>query len=242
MKLVNVFVVLDASGSMQSTINDTIGGLNGYAFSLLEDRSTECNLSVLTFNTSYQVTRPLLPVDSIGLLTRSNYRPSGGTALYDALGFLLDAVALVDTSRSQNVLLVVTDGEENSSTRETRASVLERIKRLEARGNWSVVYLGANQDAWAEGSKIGSTTSWTYQADSAGTQKMWQGVSVGTSTLRGTYAKAQGFVDGQTVAMSYAAGFDPAQAVPPVDQTAVPLVPPANPTTANAPTTAEGTE
>lgn len=47
------------------------------------------------------------------------------------------------------MVVVFTDGEENASRRWTRDALFSRIERLEAAG-WSFVFLGANQDSYAE--------------------------------------------------------------------------------------------
>jgi hypothetical protein len=50
---------------------------------------------------------------------------------------------------------VITDGEENSSKEYTRAKVLEKIKHQQDPYKWEFVFLGANQDAFAEAGGLG---------------------------------------------------------------------------------------
>ena len=50
--------------------------------------------------------------------------------------------------------MVFTDGLENASRTWTRDQVFTLIEQKKAQG-WTFVFMGANQDAYAEGSRIG---------------------------------------------------------------------------------------
>jgi uncharacterized protein YegL len=53
------------------------------------------------------------------------------------------------------VCIIMTDGQENASSRFTKADIQGKIVRREQAGNWTFVYLGANQDAWAVARDLG---------------------------------------------------------------------------------------
>jgi len=53
------------------------------------------------------------------------------------------------------MVMILTDGEENTSSKFTRAAVMAQIKRLEATGSWEFMFVGANQDAIAVGRSYG---------------------------------------------------------------------------------------
>ncbi len=65
----------------------------------------------------------------------------------------------------------MTDGEENSSQEYTESQFKALKDELEAKGNFTFVYLGANQNAWANAQK------WNFAQ---------QNVSSFNSTVRGT--------------------------------------------------------
>jgi hypothetical protein len=51
--------------------------------------------------------------------------------------------------------IIMTDGEENSSREYTEVQMKALIKEREDKGNWSFVYLGANQDSYVAAQRFG---------------------------------------------------------------------------------------
>lgn len=83
----------------------------------------------------------------------------------------------VDPDAEGKVLAVIlTDGGENSSREVNGAQVKAMIEEREAAG-WTFVYLGANQDAWAIGARLGTTRSANFTASAEGTRSAldWAG-------------------------------------------------------------------
>lgn len=146
--------ILDKSGSMSSVQDSTISGFNEYVQTLKGD-GTKYSFSLVFFDTEMKQTYTNEPIKNVGKLDRENYSPSGGTALYDAVCRTIDSVK--DTvKKDQKVLTVImTDGEENSSKEYSQEQLRVKIAELEKLGNWSFVFLGANQDSWANAQKIG---------------------------------------------------------------------------------------
>src|SRR5579885_2878482 len=171
-----VSFILDESGSMSPYQKEVINGFNYYIASLRsKGESDDYRLSVTKFSnyakTSY-TNRPLSQVETLNYL---NYRPAGGTALYDAIWDNVNGLApqllTVDGHRQSAIVVIFTDGEENSSFRANRSMITSLIKAKESEGNWTFVYLGANQDSWrvAEGLgvQIGNVANF-YVANSSG--------------------------------------------------------------------------
>ena len=176
-----VLFVIDGSGSMASKANDVRGGFNTYVEELRKDKKGDYSLSATVFNTNVFPLFSQKDLKDVPELSNANYVPGGGTALYDAIGAALDEVKDVSTKfcsvcgtkrnnghkfcaqcgeklsneKSVYLLIIMTDGEENSSKTYRKHHIVQKIKDKEAQGNWTVVYLGANQDAMAEGTAMG---------------------------------------------------------------------------------------
>jgi uncharacterized protein YegL len=176
-------LVLDRSGSMQNVRSNVISAYNEF----LQEQQRQPGkalFSLVLFDTSFDQVHDLVPVGDVPELTDKTYEIRGMTALYDAIGHTVStidkSVANMAIAPSRVVLVIYTDGQENSSRECTR----EQINALlEAKQNqdspWDVVFLGANQDAFAEGAKIGTqyANTATYAASAAGTKSSLGAVS-----------------------------------------------------------------
>jgi len=103
---------------------------------------------------------------------------------------MLDAQKEVEKSAAsadrQNVIIVVfSDGEENSSREFTRDKIFELIERRRAEG-WTIVFLGANQDSYAQGGRMGFAAGNTqnFAFDHDGVTTAFNSVSRATSAYR----------------------------------------------------------
>jgi len=158
---IHVLFVIDSSGSMEPKATDVRGGFNSYVSNLREDTRSEYRLTAVTFDTQVTTLFTDVPLTQVPLLNESNYRAGGNTALYDALGVslaeLTSAIRREDKpyGTDRALVIVMTDGEENSSRRFTKEQVTTEMKLREAAGNWTFVYLGADQDAWAASQGLG---------------------------------------------------------------------------------------
>jgi uncharacterized protein YegL len=146
---------------MEPKATDVRGGFNSYVSTLREDIRSEYRLTAVTFDTQVKTLFTDVPLTQVPELNESSYRPGGNTALYDALGVslaeLTSAIRHEDKPYGSDrvLLIVMTDGEENSSHRFTKEQVTSEIKLREEAGNWTFVYLGADQDAWAASQGLG---------------------------------------------------------------------------------------
>jgi hypothetical protein len=95
------------------------------------------------------------PIEEVPALTEETFVPRGGTALLDAMGQVLK-MNLSDDA----MVIILTDGDENSSRTYTSAHVKDLVNAKK----WKFVYLGANQDAVLAARNIGIHTSLEYDA------------------------------------------------------------------------------
>lgn len=149
--------LLDCSGSMESCWDDTIGGFNSF---LVDQKPTGGSLTLVQFDHEYQLTYERLKIDEVPPLSRETYKPRGSTALLDAIGRLIKEW----NSPSNPSVVILTDGQENSSNNFTKAHVKDLIEQKTKEG-WTFAYLGANQDAFAEAGSIGIAPGCTMNYD-----------------------------------------------------------------------------
>lgn len=157
-----VHLLLDTSGSMESVRDATINGYNEYINSLKEDGG-KFKVSLTLFDSDMEGKLRLekrheaIHIDDVPELTRETFVPNGGTPLYDAFCTTLKDVR--DRKDEKYLFVVLTDGEENMSKEHTEKHMRDLKRKLEDKGNWSFIYLGANQDAWANASRWGYSSS-----------------------------------------------------------------------------------
>lgn len=135
----NVYILLDRSGSMATLWDEAIGSINAYVEKL--KKTDKVHLAV--FDNEYNVLRDVKVKDWEDV-TNEEVQPRGMTALYDSCGKIMATADEDDAKKS--VLVVMTDGFENASREFTQAAIKARVKQFEDK-NWEVVFLGANFDA-----------------------------------------------------------------------------------------------
>ncbi len=110
-------------------------------------------------------------------LTEEQYKPYGMTALYDAVFKLISGVDLYIVDHPEyniNVIVVIqTDGAENSSRRTSAERLRNTITECSAAG-WKFTFLGADQDACLAAARIGidRTASVCYSNDATHTRQV----------------------------------------------------------------------
>lgn len=198
----DITVILDRSGSMVSVKKDTIGGFNQF----LEDQKKtpgEATITLVQFDHEYEVVYLRRSIADAPNLTDETYTPRGNTALFDAIGRTVNTLGetystMDETDRPEKVVLVIqTDGQENASREFTAAAVKEMIERQTKDYAWEVVYLGANQDAFAVGASLGimRSHSMTYAGDSKGTADALLAVSANLCAYRSGNAASMAYQD-----------------------------------------------
>lgn len=152
--------IVDESGSMETCRQQVIDGFNEY----LADRRKEVKdgfnerLWLTKFNSTPKLIVNGEKIENIKDLNRETYNPNGWTALYDAIGITIKDIEAKLSKRKNKpriLVLIITDGQENSSKEFSHRQIRELILSKEKEGNWTFAYLGANQDAWAVGGSLG---------------------------------------------------------------------------------------
>lgn len=156
----HITLVVDRSGSMSSCWTDTIGGIQSLIKDQKEDKS-KCTFSFYDFDD--KITQNLNFVD-IQLVSENveefGIAPRGWTALYDAIGRAIaetgSALAkLKESDRPGRVIVVIqTDGLENSSREYTSAKIAEMIKTQTETFQWQFQFVGADEKTVLEAQRV----------------------------------------------------------------------------------------
>lgn len=167
--------VIDKSGSMSGLEADTVGGYNSV---LDRNRAGEGEawVTCVLFDTEYQVVHDRVSIETVAPLKRSQYVPSGCTALLDAVGRTIERVELVQRHLpaayrpDHTTFAIITDGEENASREFTYHKIKKMIEAKE-RAGWEFLFLGANIDVAAHAASMGirPAMATSYSADETGT-------------------------------------------------------------------------
>jgi hypothetical protein len=135
----NVYILLDRSGSMASLWDEALGSINAYVAKLKK----KDNVFLAAFDNEYEVVRDC-KAEGWDDITNEDLQPRGMTALYDSCGKVM-AKAEEDGAK-KTILVVMTDGHENASREHSQASIKAKVKQFEDK-KWEVIFLGANFDA-----------------------------------------------------------------------------------------------
>lgn len=174
--------ILDKSGSMESVRSATISGFNEYLNTLKKD-GNKYSFSLTLFDTIVQSLFINKDIKDIKDLDSESYNPNGGTSLYDAV---CSTIRKITEKKGQKVInIIMTDGQENSSKEYTEKNMKELIKEREKSGNWTFVYLGANQDSYANAQKFGISEMNTsnFVANNAGVKRSMNVMASNTATF-----------------------------------------------------------
>lgn len=155
MSKLHIGYVLDMSGSMGVAVDDTKGSVASYIDKTKEE-IPEARFNLTIFDTVFEKWVDDVPLRALdGKKVVAEYQPRGATALYDAIGKTIKSIKNKLEDGDKAIVVITTDGYENSSRKETKESILNKITKLTKKGNWTFIYLGTNVDAWAEADKIG---------------------------------------------------------------------------------------
>lgn len=176
-----IVFVLDRSGSMSGLEKDTIGGYNSF-LNQQKQSGTKAVISTVLFDHEIQILHDRLPISDIKELTAKDYQPRGCTALLDAVGGSVSHIhklhkKLAAADRpSKTIIVIITDGYENSSKNYTYKTVKDMLSKRQETDGWEFVFLGANIDAAAEAESFGISRkrAVNYKADSEGTLKNFE--------------------------------------------------------------------
>jgi hypothetical protein len=162
-------------------------------------------VSLTLFNTHLaQMWNHKSPLD-LQPLPLGQYTPNGGTALLDAIGTQIREIQhkfgnVIDSDEASVVMVILTDGEENSSRYFDFPFISKTIKSLEKSGKWTFTFLGTDIDAFHVGEMLSIKKGNTMQFDKTNINAAFNDVNY---SLKNYFHKKQmGNLDGDFLEQS----------------------------------------
>lgn len=176
-------LIVDRSGSMHRIRDEAEAGVN----TLLAEQFTfpgKLTVTLVEFDER---------IDTVARMQASQFKynldPLGMTRLLDAVGMEIartgaDLAALPSSERPGKVVVViVTDGEENSSQEYSLEQVRALVDTQRKVFNWQFQFLGAGESAW-QGNEMGINSS-TYVASKKGAKRVYEEMDRSMKAFRG---------------------------------------------------------
>ena len=136
---------------MSNIAKDMLSSLNDLIKEQQQVKNKHCRLTLVKFNKDVVTVLENKNLTKVKSLSVEDYNPNGCTALYDAIGYTMERFRFErDVS-----MIVITDGQENSSTKYTKKRIMKMIKEKQDYCGWNYVYLGCDLSIAAQGDSMG---------------------------------------------------------------------------------------
>lgn len=178
LKRVHNLIILDESGSMQSIYQPALTGVNETLQTICEAQKEHDNQEhivwLVTFDTGhFKQIYANTPVEKAEAITPEQYRPCGGTPLYDAMGKSINQLRQIVTADDVVLVTVITDGYENASREYNGKAIKALVEKMKGRG-WVFTYIGANQDVEAVATSMSIDNRLAFEANDECTGAMFE--------------------------------------------------------------------
>lgn len=149
-----VFILLDRTGSMAQIWSESVNSINVFVDELAGDnKSYRITLAAFDLHNGLQfdVLRDAVPIEKWQNFAENETYPRGSTPLLDSL---VRIIAMAERSNPERaVIVVMTDGHENSSREVDLRAARAAVKRAESKG-WHVVFLGADFNTFTQANDL----------------------------------------------------------------------------------------
>lgn len=160
---VHSYILLDRTGSMEPIWSEALSSVNAYADGLATldgGPRVDADITLAVFDAQdgfqFDVLRSGVDAERWRDVTNNEVSPRGMTPLYDAIGRI---VTLAEKDRPEKaVIVIMTDGEENSSTELDKKAAKAALDRIRKKG-WEVVFLGTEFSNFNDAEGVGQTQS-----------------------------------------------------------------------------------
>ena len=200
----HISIILDRTGSMETIRDDTIGGFNTF---LKQQKAEpgEATLTLVQFDTQdpYEVLHRFKPIAEIHEMNRETFVPRAATPLLDAIGRGINDLekSLTEIEKNERpsrvIMVIITDGQENSSVEFRRNQIEKMIKEKQEKSDWQFAFLSADlaaiNDALASG--FGADSTMAYDKTAKGTALAWVSASERIAAYRSGRSKDVSFTE-----------------------------------------------
>ncbi len=160
---IHSYILLDRTGSMEPIWSEALSSVNAYANGLATldgGPRVDADITLAAFDAQdglqFDVLRSGVDAGRWRKVTNDEVSPRGMTPLYDAIGKI---VTLAEKDRPEKAIIVImTDGEENSSQEMTKSAAKAALDRIRKKG-WEVVFLGTEFSNFNDAEGVGQTSS-----------------------------------------------------------------------------------
>jgi uncharacterized protein YegL len=162
----HIAMIIDRSGSMSSCWKDVMGGYTELVKQNKEEPG-KCTFTVAAFDTEYELLEDFTDIKDVK--DELTVTPRGGTALLDAIGKTIVTVGenlakMKEKDRPMKVMVVVqTDGEENSSKEFKKEDIKKLIEEQTNTYKWQFQFIGASL------ASINEARNWGFAASNMST-------------------------------------------------------------------------
>lgn len=181
----HISIILDRTGSMKNIKDDTIGGFNCF---LKEQKGLpgKATLTLVQFDSKepYEIIHHMKPVREVPELDEKTFVPRANTPLLDAIGRGICDLEYCLGDIEKNalpdiiVIVIITDGHENSSREFTKAQIAGMIEEKKLK-NWQFLFLGADMESIGDAVEYGFSRDRTmaFPKTNEGTRAAWRGIT-----------------------------------------------------------------
>lgn len=147
--------IQDRSGSMGNVWGETLSGFKVFVENLKKESAIEYLFSLTVFDTLVEQPVKAKAIGEVDTAELAKHGPRGGTALYDAVGAMIEQTDKDRQGAEKIICVIVTDGEENSSREWTKERLNQAIDEKLKAGDWTFTYLGTQPETWNDAEAIG---------------------------------------------------------------------------------------
>jgi len=187
---IEILALIDRSGSMLGIMDEAVGAFNAFIEKQRElSLNDKVKVTLASFDNQYEVIFDRVKLAKVPKLTVDMVEPRGMTALYDSIGKLITGAK---HPKRDTIMLIQTDGFENSST-EYDVSAIKRLITLKESTGWEVNFVGAGIDAVSVGKTIGISPLRSHSVDATVGGMDAYGASITAATT--SYRAAKSDID-----------------------------------------------
>lgn len=163
----NIYMLLDRSGSMALKWEETVGTVNGYIEELAKQKGMKkAKVTLACFDSlGFDVPRNAVKIAQWKPISLDEFSPRGGTPLFDAIGKLDFHIREADPKKA--AIAIITDGHENQSKEHTVTTARALVESWKKK-DYDIVFLGADFDNFGQAQQLGGSYGQTMTMSSGG--------------------------------------------------------------------------